>query len=69
MIDQKTEKRLLEKYRGLKIKDLDIMNPEYSCVICGQVECKNMGKVNMACPDATPATEEQFALKYDFERE
>jgi hypothetical protein len=57
---------LCQKYRGLQTKDLEPMNPGYSCVICkNYLIC--LGDVSSSCPDSDPATEEEFAAQYDFE--
>lgn len=60
---------LSEKYRGLRPEDLEEMNPEYSCVICMNDECKRQiaGKTKCrACQDCIKATEEEFAKRYEF---
>jgi hypothetical protein len=55
---------LSEKYRGLRKEDLEKMNPSFSCIICKKF--KECGTVGHACPDAEPATEEEFASWYSF---
>jgi hypothetical protein len=62
--DNKFIKELLETYRGLRLEDIEPMNPAYSCVICK--EYKNCGHTGCACCEAKPATEEEFAMNYDF---
>lgn len=64
---QKDVDELLEKYRGLREEDLEPMNPYYSCVVCSKYKntCDD-GETGSSCPEAYPATEEEFALHYDF---
>lgn len=57
---------LVSRYRGLRAEDLCSMNPHYSCCICSKSSCDNFGEKSCACPECEPATEEQFALNYDF---
>ena len=60
----KSAERLMEKYRGLMLEDLEAMNPEYSCVICAKfLKC---GKKGCACENHKQISEEQFAEWYDF---
>jgi hypothetical protein len=58
--------RLSKKYRGLKKEDLEMLNPEYSCVICKKVKtCKN-SKLGCSCMDHEKTTEEEFSSWYTF---
>ena len=57
---------LSQKYRGLRKESLEYMNPEYSCVVCSKVLICSKSREGCSCPNAEPATEEQFALTYDF---
>ncbi len=61
-----TVKKLVNKYRGLKKEDLCEMNPWYSCMICGNKKCKNHNKPKCSCPRHIAATEEEFAMYYNF---
>lgn len=64
---QKDIEQILEKYRGIKQNHLEWMNPYYSCVICKKykITCSE-GTLGSSCPEAELASEEEFALKYDF---
>ena len=57
-------KLLSKKYRGLQKKDLERMNPSYSCVICQKF--KDCGKIGRSCERAKRASEEEFASFYEF---
>ena len=60
--------KLLDEYRGLRVEDLDEMNPEYSCVICSKNYsgvCGH-GSVGNSCPEHERADIDIFAAKYDF---
>ena len=56
--------KLSQKYRGLQKKDLERLNPSYSCVICQKF--KECGKIGKACENAIPASEEEFSSTYEF---
>ncbi len=59
--------KLLERYAGLRVEDLSECNEEYSCVICAVEDCSKVGKPGLAGPCHEKCTEEQFALRYNFE--
>lgn len=54
------EHKLLEKFPGLVIKDLPYLNPEYSCCICNNTECSNIGKKWHSCCDHTMCSIEEY---------
>lgn len=56
--------RIIQFYRGIRVEELEEMNPEYSCVIC--TKFKECGQLKSACIENEPMTEEQFSLSYDF---
>jgi hypothetical protein len=60
-------KKIIEKYRGLRAEDLEEMNPEYSCVICGNNYCPQCGNKKTACPEHVFVSVEEFVRRYDFE--
>jgi hypothetical protein len=41
--------KLLQEYSELRREDLDTLNPEYSCIICANTSCDNIGKKG-SCP-------------------
>ena len=57
---------LLKTYRGLNIEDLDPYNPTYSCVICNNKWCPSHNVVKRGCKDCKVATEEEWAMFYNF---
>jgi hypothetical protein len=59
---ERTMEDICSKYRGLRKNDLDEMNPWYSCVIC-----KEGPSCGHRCTFPGLATEEEFALRYNFE--
>jgi hypothetical protein len=50
---------LLKKYPGLNKDDLDINNPEYSCIICKDV-CFFQGCSQHACQSHVEMTTEEW---------
>lgn len=68
MPNQKTIYDLLNRYRGLREKDLCSINPEYSCVVCRRYysgDCDD-GRLNGACMEHSIISEDDFAIKYNF---
>ena len=57
---------LLEKYKGLRIKDFQQGNESYSCVICGDKECEKVGVLSSACERHQAVSIEEFVARYDF---
>ena len=55
-----TIKRLTTKYPGLNTDELNNMNPEYSCVICGNMTCPFHGTPKKACPDYEPMSTDEY---------
>lgn len=60
-------KKLGEKYRRLRLDELDEMNSEYSCVICGHVGCNYHNTPNHACPLHRTPTEDEWCEYYSFD--
>jgi len=70
-LDQKFEKQfkeISEKYPGIKKDDICEMNPWYSCSICDNRKCENIGrKGKYSCPDHVRLDVDTFAKRYDFD--
>ena len=59
--------RLKEKYRGLRIEDLDLLNPSYSCVICANTQCDAHNQPQRCCKNHVVVEESEWARFYNFE--
>jgi len=64
----KVLKHISERFRGIRIDEIEEMNPWYSCVICGNKECSFHNKPNHACIEHVEITELEWLMFYDFEK-
>lgn len=69
------------KYRGIRVEELNELNPSYSCIICAHLHsCVEIARISSSgllrldgkagigkcCPKCIQVSEPVFARRYDF---
>ncbi len=64
-----TIKDIENKYRGIKIEELNTFEPSHSCIICSNKQCYKHNTPTHGCDECKITSEVDWLSFYDFYRE